>query len=105
MSMSRRLLGVTMLGGLLAVGLLTSACEPAAQDTTVQFVGQCSRAGTINLSIDGASVGSIGGTSTSSAFPVSPGSHTLSARGGAYTWPGRTVSIPEGQAYQLMLTC
>ena len=80
-------------------------CGPTQPEQgSVTFVGQCSRAGTIQLFIDGAAVGSMGGGS-SATFPVSPGSHSLSARGGAFVWNPRTVTVRAGETLTYDLLC
>jgi hypothetical protein len=93
--------------------LLLAACngaDVAAPSATVHFVLDaplCSSIIPVQFSIDGLEVGVDtfrvdipSPHTTSRAFAVSLGAHTLSARTGAgYAWPDKAVSLAAGQAF------
>ena len=71
---------------------------------TLRVVGSCALAGTIEISLDGGRLGSIGGASADT-FSVEPGVHTLSACSRYYAWSTGLSSLERGQTLELALTC
>ena len=109
MSLSRKRTGLAALALTLAATLaFAPGCNALTPDGNVEFksgpaLTVCVR-GSIALSIDGTRVGSMN-AGQSSSFPVSPGSHSLSASSSSGSWGPRSVDVLSGQTFQWTLNC